>query len=499
MRAAMSTSTRLIVLLLLMVGAVMTAGGVVLLRQRVGVLETATRNEARAHAFTLQAALEASYEAGRFDEVQILIDRLSEYPKIFSVIVFDERGEAMLLSDPLAAEVVRQPPEVGWVLATGESVETVRRIGDEEVFTIIGPLALGQGRRGAYEVAQPRAIIEADMVRARRSIALITLALFAAISICVLAVARRNLAGPIGELVVGAEALGEGDLGYRVLVPRGGSELVRLARAFNRMADRLNDQRLRAARDTEERLMLARELRQHERLASLGTLAAGVAHEMGAPLNVIRGRAEQLLARIEDNGSPARDKLQRNLTIITEQADAIARIVRELLDLARPLDLQPEKVTVAQLMERAADMLEADAARAGVLIDVAASGKLSVDVDAAMIHQVLVNICLNGIQAMELGGRLRLEAIEHETHRDGRAFVGVAITDTGPGVAPEHMEQIFDPFFTTKEVGAGTGLGLTVSRRIVEEHGGWIAVAAGPAGGASFSVYLPKDQGESGG
>jgi two-component system NtrC family sensor kinase len=494
----MSTTTRLILLLLLMVGAVMAGGGFLLLRQRVSVLETATRDEARAHAYTLKLVLEDDYQAGRLEEVQQLINRLSQYPKIYSVIVFDEEGRARFLSHPLAADEVRDPPEARTVIATGKPVELVRRIAGEEVFSIIGPLQLGPGRRAAFEIAQPRTLIEADLQRAQRAVILITLALFAAISLGVLTVARRSLAAPIRDLLVGAEALGEGDLEYRVIVPRGGNEFARLARAFNRMADRLNDQRSRTARETEEKLAMARELRQHERLASLGRLAAGVAHEMGAPLNVIKGRAEQLFAKLEGVQEAAHDKFQRNLTIIVEQSDAIARIVRQLLDLARPYRLQRAPVSLRQLIGRAAEMVESDALRARVAVEAVAGHEIYVEVDADLIHQALINVCLNGIQAMPSGGRLGLEAINPEMARAGRAFAAIAVTDSGPGIAPEMIAEIFDPFFTTKEVGQGTGLGLTVTRRIIEEHGGWITVDNVKDGGAVFTIYLPQAVEETG-
>lgn len=492
----MSTSARLILLLTLAVGAVMATGGFLLLRQRVGVLEEATRNEARAHANTLQLVLEHDYQSGRLDEVQQLINRLSEFPKIYGVIVFDEKGEIALFSDPLLAEQIRNPPQVERAISTGEAVESVRRIAGEEVFSIIRPLHLGKGRRGAFEVAQPRALIEADLARARRTVALMTLSLFAAVSLAVLAVMRRSFSRPIGELLVGAEAVGEGDLGYRVIVPRGGSELARLARAFNRMADRLNEQRRQAEREAEGRLVLARELRQHERLASLGRLAAGVAHEMGAPLSVIKGRVEQLLGRLEREQELPRERIERNLTIISEQADAIARIVRQLLDLARPYKLQRAPVELSRVIARAVEMLRPEAERRNIAIETAPGGETKVEIDADLIHQVLVNICLNGIQAIGGNGSLRLVANEKESVRGARAFVTVSVIDSGPGVAPENVDQIFDPFFTTKEVGQGTGLGLTVSRRIIEEHGGWITVENGVSGGAVFTVYLPKAEGE---
>ena len=103
-----------------------------------------------------------------------------------------------------------------------------------------------------------------------------------------------------------------------------------------------------------------------------------------------------------------------------------------------------------------------------------------------------MNICVNGLHSMPEGGRLRIECLPATLSQSGRPCIGLRVIDTGYGIAPEHLEQIFDPFFTTKEIGEGTGLGLSVSRRIVEEHGGWIEAANGDDGGAAFSFWLPK-------
>jgi signal transduction histidine kinase len=471
-----------------MVGVVMVAAGYFRLRQREALLMMALHNEVHAHALTLQIALEDNYRAGRTTDAQRLINRLSENPKIYSVILFDEEGQVAMLSDPLVADEIRYPPEVQRVIATGETVEFVRPIKGQEVFSILMPIRVSSSLRAALEVSQPMSFVRADITRARRDIAIITLLLWVTIFFAVLTVTRRSLSRPIKELLGGAKALGHGDLAYRVIVPHGGSELMELAREFNRMADHLAEQRRTATREAEERLELERELRHNERLASVGRLAAGVAHEMGAPLNVIDARAEQLLARPD----AAPEMRQRNLTIIRAQAHRITHIVRELLSLARPYHLRCKPVDLSHLAASTLELIEADAARAGVKLEVALKEGMHVNADQELLRQVLLNICLNGIQAMETGGRLRIEGAEEGRRRNGQPFFAVRILDTGTGIAPEHLAHIFDPFYTTKEIGKGTGLGLSVSRRIIEEHGGWIEAGNHASGGAVFTIYLPK-------
>jgi signal transduction histidine kinase len=487
----MSLSARLILLLTIAVGVVMASGGYLILRQREEILARALRNELQAHAVTLRLALEDSYRAGRIGDAQRLIDHLSDNPRVFSVILFDENGRVAVFSNPLEAGKIVESPDAQRVIATGEPVEIVRRRGGSEVYSFIMPVRISSARRGAFEISQPAEFIKADYARARRDIALITLALFAAIITVVLLVMRYNLLSPIKELLGGAKAVGQGDLAYRVIAPSSGNEIAQLASEFNRMAESLAEQRRAAERQAEERLALERELRHSERLASVGRLAAGVAHEMGAPLNVIKGRVEMLRERPD---SPVENRA-RNLDIIGSQADAITDIVRQLLTLARPFNLRREAIEPARLIAAVVELIEADAAKSGVRIEISQNNhhySKFVDGDRNLLKQVLMNICVNALHAMAQGGGLLIEVAPEEQYRNGRAFVGLRVSDTGSGIAPENIAHVFDPFFTTREVGQGTGLGLSVARRIVEEHDGWIEVANREEGGAAFTIWLPR-------
>src|SRR5215831_4933823 len=387
----MSLSARLILLLTIAVGVVMASGGYLILRQREELHARALRNELHAHAVTLRLALEDSYRAGRIGDAQRLIDHLSENPRVFSVILFDENGRVAVFSNPLEAGKIVESPDPQRVIATGEPVEIVRRRGGSEVYSFIMPIRISAARRGAFEISQPAEFIKADYARARRDIALITLALFAAIIAVVLLVMRYNLLRPIKELLGGAKAVGQGDLAYRVVAPSGGNEIAQLASEFNRMAESLAEQRLAAERQTEERLALERELRHSERLASVGRLAAGVAHEMGAPLNVIKGRVEMLRERPD----ALAEKRARNLDIISAQADVIAGIIRQLLTLARPFNLKREAVEPDCLISTIVELMETDAAKSGVKVEVIGnhhhrSG--AVEGDQALLRQLLMNI-----------------------------------------------------------------------------------------------------------
>jgi two-component system, NtrC family, sensor kinase len=480
----MNTSTRLILILTVVVGTVMGAAGYLLVKRQESVLMAQRRNEVLAHAITLQIALDNDYSAGRTEDAKVLIDRLSENPKIEGVVLYDERGEVLMLSDPLVAAQVGPSAHAAHVVETGTMAERIRSLDGREFFAVAMPLDLGGGKKGAFEIIEVMTFVKADIARARLGIAMTTLLLFMTIFAVVFLVTRRSLSRPIESLLAGARALGRGDLGHRVVVPVGSNEFVQLAHEFNRMADRLEEQRKAASREAEERIALEREMRHGERLALVGRLAAGVAHEMGAPLNVIDGRAEQILERSD---APL-EMRQRNLTIIRTQTRRIAAIVRQLLDLARPYHLRREAVDASGAAAGACDLVETEAASTGVTIDLLASEPVYVDADENLLQQVLLNVCLNAVQAMPHGGRLLVEVVPDA----GSGCAAIRVADTGPGIPPEHLVNVFDPFFTTKDVGRGTGLGLTVSRRIVEEHGGRIEASNAPEGGAVFTVYLPR-------
>jgi signal transduction histidine kinase len=487
----MSTSKRLILLLTVAVSIVVAATSYYTLRRREAALKATMRSEVLAHAYTLQIALEDLFAASRPVDAQHLVDRLSDNPYLFRVTLFDETGRVLMYSDLNASGEQAQEPEVTRAIASGEKVEHLHHIDGQEYFSVVLPVALGQGRLGAFEIAQPTAFLQADISSTRRHHAINLVIVIIMIFVIVSVALRISLARPISALLEGTSAIGRGDLSHRVALPVKSGEFAQLAGEFNRMADSLAAQREEAAREAERRLDLERELRHRDRLVIIGRIAASVAHEMGTPLNVIDGRAAQLLDRPD---APV-EMRQRNLSIIRAQARRITRVVRQLLNLARSDGVTRQPVELAQVFNDVGELIESDAARNGVTVEITLGAPVWVEGDGDLLRQVFLNICLNGIHAMPHGGLLRLEYQSESFSKDGQEFAVTQISDSGHGIAPEHLSQIFDPFFTTKDVGQGTGLGLAVSRRIIEDHGGWIEAANRTDGeGAVFTIFLPKAQ-----
>lgn len=482
----MSIGTKLIFLLTITVGAAMFGASLLSLKQREATLEIALRDELRAHAVTLQIALEENYSNGQLLESRQLIDRLRENTRIYAVLLFDEKSQLITLSQPQTNEIFRNPPELGTVLQTGEMVEFIRLVEGEKYFSIIMPLRLTENKRGALEIVKPFALIKNDIAETRANWLATTLFLLAVIFLVVAIVLRRSLTNPFQNLLIGAQNLGRGNLDYRVKVPKTRDELAFLAQEFNRMADNLEAQKQVAEKESENRLMLERELRHTERLASVGRLAAGIAHELGAPLNVIDARAEQLLEKPQT----ALEKREKNLNIIRAQTEKISRLIRQLLTLARPYNFRIVPLDLNEIVSLTIEQIAENAMRQKVEIEFSEVENLIVSADRDYLQQVFLNILMNAIQAMPTGGNLKI-LLGNET-KNGANFAFVKFSDTGAGITKENLEKIFDPFYTTKDIGEGTGLGLAVSHRIIEEHGGFIEAENNLGGGATFSIYLPE-------
>jgi signal transduction histidine kinase len=299
------------------------------------------------------------------------------------------------------------------------------------------------------------------------------------------------VARPVRRLVEQARRIGQGDFSYHATV-RQRDEVGDLAREMSAMASRLEETQSRLAAENEGRIRALEQLRHADRLTTVGTLAAGMAHELGTPLNVVAGRAKMIAGgRLEPDAAVA------NARIIGTQVDRIVKIIRQLLDFARRGDAARAPVDLRGLAGRTIAMLEPMARERGVAIELQCT-ESPADVlgDASQLEQVLTNLIVNGLQAMGKGVlHVRVDRAEQTPppdHGGARAeFLRVEVRDEGKGIEPAHLGRVFEPFFTTKGVGEGTGLGLSVAYGIVRDHGGWISVSSQPAVGSSFAVQLP--------
>lgn len=270
----------------------------------------------------------------------------------------------------------------------------------------------------------------------------------------------RSIVRRVESLRRGARRIGAGDLNARIELA-GQDEFAELASSFNQMAASLSQEQAALVRS--------------QKLASIGQVAAGVAHELNNPLSVIIGYTKLLRAEAGANAN--------ELRIIDDEARLCQRIVQELLDLARPHRLEIGSVDLALLAREAVERLEGAGALRDRSVRVVASRPIIVSADAGKLRQVIANVVVNAAEATEATGMITIDATTTDDHAT------LTIADNGPGIAPEIREQLFEPFVTTKARGAG--LGLAIAQAIVDAHGGSIAISSSPESGTVVALRLP--------
>jgi two-component system NtrC family sensor kinase len=259
--------------------------------------------------------------------------------------------------------------------------------------------------------------------------------------------------------------------------PEGRSEeFISLFRAFNRMIRELEEHQ--------------EEILQSRKIAAIGTLTAGIAHELNNPINNIALTAEALK---EDFGQMDEGEAQGLMQDILVQAERASEIVKGLLDFSRSERPELEPVSIVTVIDDTLKLVRNQLMLSGIQVDKEISPEVPpISGDRKSLQQVFLNLFINAIQAMSDGGQLIIRVWS-----DRDQWLHVDVKDTGQGIDPEHLPHIFDPFFTTKEVGRGTGLGLSVTYGIIEKHGGHIEVHSKKGEGALFSIVLPVKKGAS--
>jgi signal transduction histidine kinase len=252
------------------------------------------------------------------------------------------------------------------------------------------------------------------------------------------------------------------------------------------------EQAMRQVRLHGEKRELARRAQMAEKLAAVGTMTAGLSHEIRNPLNAAALQLSVLERRIQklpDGQAP----LLEPLTLVKDEIRRLDHILEDFLQFARPREFVPKSIEVGPVITKVVDLLGGEAERRGVRLERAVEPVPPVAGDEERIRQVLVNLCLNAIEAVPEGGIVRvscrLEPPDPD-RPDGPRMVDVAVDDDGPGVPGDTRDRIFEPFFTTKA--KGSGLGLSIVHAIVTQHGGTIRVEDSPEGGARFALLLPR-------
>jgi signal transduction histidine kinase len=242
------------------------------------------------------------------------------------------------------------------------------------------------------------------------------------------------------------------------------------------------------------------QLRHTEKLSTVGQIAAGIAHEIGTPLNVVDGRAKMIISEPLEPG-----EIVNCAKIIKTQAERITLIIRQLLDYSRKKKSYPKTLeNVEILMNQVFHLLAPMATKQGIalILHIASETKMGCRMDVQKIQQVFMNVVMNSIQATPKGKNVHVEisntTLKSMIHTDDQLgrFIRIDVLDEGEGIPEDQLQEIFTPFFTTKQIGLGTGLGLSIARELLEEHGGWIEVENRRPRGARFSIFLLLEESE---
>lgn len=375
-------------------------------------------------------------------------------------------------------------------LLGGAEVVLVRQeAGPPGVTVVYVPVNFRGSRPAALEVYESNA----EAVRYTRStvwtIMLATLAVLLFSVLLAFLLGRWQVGRPMGQLISTARRIGEGD--FTPVTMERQDEIGDLGRELSLMCDNLARARDRIATESQARIDAVEQTRHADRLATVGKLASGIAHEMGTPLNVVSGLATGIA-----RGEYSEAEVPETARTIKAQADRMTDIIQDLLRFIRRHRAKPEPTDLRIIIKQATQMLLPMARKKGIAIEVD-TRDLVADVDGELLVQALTNLVINAIQAMPEGGAIRVTMDETVAAHPGEPAsqdvpcARISVADDGPGIPEEIQNHIFDPFFTTKDVGEGTGLGLAVVHGIVQEHGGWINVESESGRGSRFSILLP--------
>lgn len=316
------------------------------------------------------------------------------------------------------------------------------------------------------------------------------------ILLLILSAITSTIIKPLQGMVQATQRIAQGELNHRVAVDWR-DEIGQLAESFNRMTENLklaNENLIQWSKTLERRVEeRTRELKemqdylvQSEKLASLGKMAAGIAHEINNPLTSILINTHLLLEKLEKLDK--KDEFYENLSLIAEETSRCTQIVRGLLEFARESKPQKTQTDINDLIEKTVLLLENKASFQNIRIVKQLKPDLPlILVDRAKIQQVFWNFMINACEAMPHGGQLTITTDLSENKK----AIEIRFIDTGVGIPPEHINKIFDPFFTTKP--SGTGLGLAICYGIIQQHNGAIEVKSEPGRGTVFTLYLPLE------
>lgn len=343
--------------------------------------------------------------------------------------------------------------------------------------------------RGNLTVVRSLSVMNQDLRATERNI-LVALAAFVLVtSLLCLVLMRVYIARPLKRLGQGMRDFRDGTKPPEPLPVVGNDELAAVTREFNRMIAELTEAYRQLDESTQQRRRLQRALQEADKLIAIGQLSAGLAHEIGTPLQIVNGRARALAGCAETSAD-----VRRAAEIMVAQTERITRIVQRLLDFVRRKPPEPVPCDTGAVIAEVLDMLRYEARRHAIDLRFTRPDRcLLALTHKDWLQQIVLNLVSNALAATDKGGTIIVDLREAVMRRTGEAVPALQLTvkDNGKGIASEHLPQLFEPFFTTRGERGGTGLGLAMVKSIVTEMGGTVAAESGLGLGSCFTVHFP--------
>lgn len=416
---------------------------------------------------------------GDMHAVELALGSVFILGEVYGASVFDSDGKRVASAGITESDLTGTSIP-GRIRSTGEGQEAFSRVAGRNLFSHFLPLFDATGQiQGLIQITRRAS----DFGHAFQQMTIIAWLVWGLFSLVILAGVLLGHYGGVGrhvdKLLQHMQRVAGGDLSHRAAL-EGPNEVASLARGLNRMLDSIEqaNRELDAHRAAETQMLA--QLKDNEKMVAIGSMARGIAHELGAPLSVIDGRARRL-----QRAGNLDDQQLHNLAGIRCQVSRLTRTVNQLLDYCRPTSVKPRELTPAVLIETVIEGIrpELEAAERHLETDIAPDLP-SFCGDAGRLELALLNLLRNALQASASSIAITAQADSQHLH--------IRITDDGPGLPEEHgLPALLEPFFTTKSPGEGTGLGLAIVQAVAEEHGGHLNLHNHPDGGCQAQLQLP--------
>jgi signal transduction histidine kinase len=437
---------------------------------------------------TIERSLSNAMLDGKSKEVQHILEAVGGYHNIREVKIFSPNGVILKSSKRWMIGRKVDASTQKWFLSDRVKKPIKRR--DEGIFSVLYPIENEERCyhchgttikiNGILAVDVSMSQTEEKVGELSKTMLLWAFGITAVLAISLSLFLTRFVTNPIQDLITTMERA-ESGLEARVDV-KSSDDIGRLGDAFNSLLTKLERARRRVERYHYEQMKRA------DRLASIGEMAAGIAHEIKNPLAGIAG-----VIQVLKKDMPLGDQKRAVLEEVLSQVERMDKAVRNLLSFARPPEPKMTLVDINELIGKLLDFLAPQFAKYSIMAERRlATGLPWLTLDPDLLQQALINIALNAMQAMQNGGKFIVETRLIKPSGAGPGVVEIVFTDTGKGIAAENLTRIFNPFFTTRQ--QGTGLGLSITQSIIEQHAGEINVTSAVGKGATFTISFPYPQ-----